>query len=531
MGLITNETTVSEYIAIGQHCSKLFRLTLFGFTMENAPHWSCYVHAITNFLTVGMESYIAMLFALRLWLMITRKNQMKMWLLEHTKYLTYICGLVMPTILSLFSILPQLIKGKSFVIPPNAENCITGFRQNAWQIILSGPGTTLPPFFLSASFGIHIAIVLCTVSTQNIMKDVKKFSTISYSSWIRMLWFGILFSLVVVINIVGDVKNSRNMIKNNTPEPGIKSIGIPYYLTAFVGVGVLLIFGTTVEAKKKLSTLFKSSLMGISSTLKSSTKMSQSNASQNMSINKSFNTSNITIDSNATLIPKSNSKDSINVPILQSLNNTSMSNGPMINSPISNGPMSNGPMPNIKNSVKAKKPEGEYEASLEFHKFMKSINDAVKEEDAMMMNNIDNEINYYSQSPPNHRMLSNGNITPRMMIPIQKFSPERIQQQQMQQMQYHQMQQPKQYPINNGASFSNSEYEYDYNKEDNQNLINKSHLFANTSNMSDDYYINMDREEGNNNKNNNNYIRSGTYTEEIVYPAKVSTSMRIKQMK
>jgi len=93
MGLITNPTTTSEYIAIGihslslislvlviyltynrnnlvtafsianigQHCSKLFRLILFGFTMENAPRWSCYVHAITNFLTVGMESYIAML--------------------------------------------------------------------------------------------------------------------------------------------------------------------------------------------------------------------------------------------------------------------------------------------------------------------------------------------------------------------------------------------------------------------------------------------------------------------------------------
>ncbi|ORX57193.1 hypothetical protein BCR36DRAFT_223854, partial [Piromyces finnis] len=319
MGLVKNETTVSEYIAIGIHClsvlslllviyltynrnnlvtifsianigqhfSKLFRLVLFGFTMNEAPLWSCYVHAITNFLTVGMESYIAMLFALRLWLMITTKNQMKMWLLEHNKYTTYICGLIIPTLLSIFSILPQLIKGKSFVIPSGAENCITGYRQNAWQILLSGPGTTLPPFFLSVAFGVHIAIVLCTVSTKNIMKDVKKFSTISYSSWIRMLWFGILFSLVVVINIIGDVKNSNKMIKDGTPEPGIKNIGIPYYLTAAVGVGVLLIFGTTVEAKKKISSLLHTSLMGISTTLKSS-KMSQS-TSQNMSMSKSYN--------------------------------------------------------------------------------------------------------------------------------------------------------------------------------------------------------------------------------------------------
>jgi hypothetical protein len=474
-----------------------------------------------------MESYIAMLFALRLWLMITTKNQMKMWLLEHSKYLTYVCGLAIPTVLSLFSILPQLLKGKSFVVPPDAENCITGYRQNAWQIILSGPGTTLPPFFLSASFGIHIAIVLCTVSTQNIMKDVKKFSTISYSSWIRMLYFGILFSLVVVINIIGDVKNSRAMIKNNTPEPGIKNIGIPYYLTAAVGVGVLLIFGTTVEAKKKISSLFKTSIMGISSTLKNS--KSQSNAtSQNMSMNKSFNTSNITIDSNATLIQKNTSYDNIQVPILQGLNSTTPKSTP-ISTPKSTTKLipkttPTPPLPNIKNSVKVKRPEGEYEASLEFNKFMKSVNEAVIQEDAML-NNIDNEINYYNfnQSPTNNHMMGNGSITPRMMIPIQKFSPERMHQ--------HQMQVQVQQNTYNTPSYSNIDYGYesnrdgyDSNKEDNARLLN-THLFSNRSN--DEYYINMNNE----NNNNNNYIRNATYTEEIVYPAKASTSMRIKQMK
>jgi len=243
-----NFVTLFSIANIGQHCSKLFRLILFGFTMKNAPTWCCYLHAFTNFLTVGMESYIAMLFAFRLWLIITRRT----WFIEHNKSMTYIFGIIIPFILSLFSILPQLLKGKNFVIPPDAENCITGYRQNAWQILLSGPFTTLPPFILSSIFGVHIVYVIYKESKQNVIKNVKKFSNISFSSWIRMLWFGILFGFIVVINIIGDFKNSFNMMLYDKPEPGIKGIGVSYCITAAVGFGVFVIFGTTVEAQKKI---------------------------------------------------------------------------------------------------------------------------------------------------------------------------------------------------------------------------------------------------------------------------------------
>jgi len=91
---------------------------------------------------------------MHLWLIITRK----LVLLGHREVLTLICGFGIPFILSLFSILPQLINGDSFAFS-NAENCVTGYRQNAWQIILSGPGTVLPPFILSIIFSGKLIII------------------------------------------------------------------------------------------------------------------------------------------------------------------------------------------------------------------------------------------------------------------------------------------------------------------------------------------------------------------------------------
>jgi len=70
-----------------------------------------------------------------------------------------------------------------------------------------------------------------------------------------MLWFGILFGFIVVINIIGDIRNSFNMMLYDTPEPGVKGISVAYCFTAAVGFGVFVIFGTTVEAQKKLSKL------------------------------------------------------------------------------------------------------------------------------------------------------------------------------------------------------------------------------------------------------------------------------------
>jgi len=500
--------------------------------MTNSPLWSCYVHAITNFLTVGMESYIAMLFALRLWLMITKKNAFKIWLLEHTKILTYIFGFGFPIVLSVFSILPQLLKGKNFVIPPKAENCITGYRTNPWQVVLSGPGTTLPPFVLSASFAVNIVLVLCTVSTNNIMKDVKKFSTISYSSWIRMLWFGVLFGLVVVINITGDIKNAKAMAKNGTLEPGIKNISIPYYITAGVGIGVLLIFGTTPEAKKKISSLVKNTLSGVTSLSgKKSQSQSQSqsqNHSRNPSQNFSFAQDISTKASNYSMSSINASSITIKVDSNSSFqasrNNMNM----------------NSPLPLIKNSIKPKKAVGELEATLEFNKFMKSINDEVREDEDdgflfknMYQNNtfaygdnnkIYSEIKDYSVNP------QRGNITPRMMIPIQKFSNERI----------HQQQQIQQY--NSSNSFSSDEY--NFNTRDDRNLVNKTRKYSEADSDQATFYQStivsgynnsqMDsfiRMEDDNRKgySENNYVRDGVYTEEIVYPAKVSTSKIVKQ--
>lgn len=259
---------------MGQHLSKLFRLIFFGFEMAAAPLWACYVHAFTNFLTVGMESYISMVFTMRLWLMITNKNHFKLWLLTKVKYITYICGVVIPIILACFSIAPQLFQGRNFIIPSDAENCIAGYRTNTWQIFLSGMGTSFPPLIVSVFMGVHIFYVMCVVSTQTLMKDVKKFSTISYSSWIRMLWFAIFFSIIVSVNVIGDINNIRNKNKYGTPEPK-PVLGIPYYLTACVGAGVLLIFGTTVEAKRKISSLLKKSISGFTSTLVNSSKKSQ----------------------------------------------------------------------------------------------------------------------------------------------------------------------------------------------------------------------------------------------------------------
>eukprot|EP00833_Pecoramyces_ruminatium_P004103 jgi/Orpsp1_1/1178135/evm.model.c7180000064182.1 len=291
--LTHNKNRLITYFAIaniGQHLSKLFRLVIFDFKMTNSPLWSCYFHAFTNFLTVGMESYIEFLFSLHLWVLITKKNSFKSCLFRNMKTLTYIFGFGLPFLLSLFSILPQIIQGKKFVIPPNAENCITGYRQNPWQIILSGPGTTLPPFLLSSGFAMNIVYVIYSVSTKKIMNNIKKFSTISYSSWIRMLWFGLVSSLVVVVNVIGDFKNAIAMYKYGTPEPGIKTISIPYFITAGVGIFTLLIFGTTPESKRKISRLMNSSFSYSISSSKNNKSYSHSQSyTNNYSQSQSFN--------------------------------------------------------------------------------------------------------------------------------------------------------------------------------------------------------------------------------------------------
>jgi len=570
MGFYNGETTLSEIIAIaihclsiiclllviyltyernnlvmffsvaniGQHLSKLFRLVIFGFTMTNSPRWSCYVHAITNFLTVGMESYISMLFALRLWLMITRKNQFKMWLIEHSKILTYVFGFTVPSILSIFSILPQLIKGKDFIVPPNAENCISGYRQNAWQIILSGPGTTLPPFLFSSVFAANIVLVVCTVSTNSIMKDVKKFSTISYSSWIRMLWFGVLFGLVVVLNITGDIKNAKAMINNGTMEPGIKNISIPYYITAGVGMGVLLIFGTTAEAKKKISSLVKNSISGItSSTRKSqshSRSMSQGFSSSNMSQNLSL-AQDISITKNSVLSSTSN------------LNSIKVDSSFTAPSQLSQA-TSTGGIPKIKSGIKPKKAVGELEATLEFNKFMKSINDEVREDEEndllfktpQMYTNTygspdvnirfyNDNMNDYPQSPA-HRMLSN-NITPRMMVPIQKFSQERMHQQQLQ------------YSNQNNTSFVSDDLNFGREEKNmNKKKYNYSDIesdqatYFQATNISGynnsiiDSYIKLDDDDSKTYQGNLS-IRDGYYSEEIIYPTKLAVSKIVRNVK
>lgn len=465
--------------------------------------------------------------------MITKKNQFKMWLLEHTKILTYIFGFGCPIILSLFSIFPQLIAGKSFVIPPKAENCITGYRTNAWQIILSGPGTTLPPFALSSVFAANIVFVVCTVSTKSIMKDVKKFSTISYSSWIRMLWFGVLFGLVVVLNIVGDINNARNMINNNTPEPGIKNISIPYYITAGVGMGILLIFGTTPEAKKKISSLVKNSISGITSSTKKSQSRSQNQSqsqgqSQNFSLIQDISTiknSSFSVNSSSNITIKVDS--SFTTPISQSSSMTM-------------------PMPKIKNSVKPKKAVGELEASLEFNKFMKSINDEVREEDendllfkgpGMFHGNYggsdiniryyDNNANDYPQVPA-HRMLSN-NITPRMMVPIQKFSQERMHQQQLH---YH----------NQNMSYSSDDFtygkedktsnkkKYQYSEVDSdQATYYQGTTISGYGNSIVDNYIKLDDDQKT--YQGGYSIKDGYYSEEIIYPNKLTLSKVVRNVK
>jgi len=522
-----NLVTYFSIANIGQHLSKLFRLVIFGFTMEHSPLWSCYVHAFTNFLTVGMESYISMLFAMRLWLMITRKNEFKMWILENTKHLTYICGFGIPIFLSFFSVLPQIFKGSSFKIPSEAENCITGYRQNYWQILLSGPGTTLPPFLLSSVFAANIVFVICTVSTNNIMKDVKKFSTISYSSWIRMLWFGVFFGFVVVINVLGDFKNASALKNKGIPEPGIKNIPITYYVTAAVGFGVLLIFGTTPEAKKKISSLVKNSFSGISSSMVSSSKRSQNKSqtynisTQDLSSQKgsnfsmSNNTSTYTLkEMSATSLASSRSESNLNIPL-------------------------------FKNSVKPKKPVGELEASLEFNKFMKSVNDIMKDEDdddfVIDVNNLkgynaygtdsniikfgsDSDLKNY-QPPPNYRMLNN-NITPRMMVPIQKISSERLHQQQMHNASFSSSSGVNDYNSNNSSNNSNS--------RDDKALLNKKPK-KQSSGDSSTYYQSSSNPAGYNMieeeiENEGRFsIRDGIYTEEILFPAKVSTSKIVKK--
>ncbi|ORX77604.1 hypothetical protein BCR32DRAFT_270570 [Anaeromyces robustus] len=514
---------------IGQHLSKLFRLVIFGFSMTNSPTWSCFVHAITNFLTVGMEAYIAMLFAMRLWLMITKKNPFKLLLLRNTEILTYVCGFGIPSVLSLFSIFPQIIESMQhkFIIPPEAENCITGYRHNAWQIILSGPGTTLPPFLLSAGFGIHIGIVICTVSTQNIMKDVKKFSTISYSSWIRMLWFGIFFCVVVVLNITSDITNAKKMSNNGTPEPGVHNIGIAYYITAAVGMGILLIFGTTAEAKKKISSLIKSSIHGLSSSVTLSKRSQSQSQSQIKSQNQSQDMSSYSLNSNPF-------GSNINIKIEPSKSNLTKSislDSDMV------------PMTNIKNSgLKPKRDIGDLEATMEFNKFMKSINDSVKTDDNNSENSFLNnkhKATFYSSDgnlyntrsntfdsdpytnhplPPPHRQLNN--ITPRMMVPIQKYSHQRMQQQLL-------INQLQQYQINHNNSmdsfddirrdFSESEMSTKYSHDSHDSVNNLAYMKINDED--EDYDV------------PSKFVRDATYTEEIIYPAKASVSVKIKQTK
>jgi len=83
------------------------------------------------------------------WFIITRK----IWLLGRREGITLTLGFGIPIILSLFSILPQIISKKNDSFPSNTKNCSTGYRQNAWQIILSGPGTVIPPLIISLLFG------------------------------------------------------------------------------------------------------------------------------------------------------------------------------------------------------------------------------------------------------------------------------------------------------------------------------------------------------------------------------------------
>jgi len=398
---------------------------------------------------------------------------------------------------------------------------MAGYRQLPWQINLTGPGTLLPPTFLAIIFGIHIAIVLCTVSTQNIVKDVKKFSTISYSSWIRMLWFGILFCVVVAINVGRDYKNAKNLKEFGTPEPALYEIGVGYLVTAGLGVGVLLIFGTTVEAKKKISKLIKSSFDGISSSI--FTKKSSQTQSQSRTYNNSsFNTSYLG-GPDSSLVIKTD-----NLSYQKGLNS--------VTSPLS--PKSTISVNTVKNSsAKAKKPIDEIEASMEFTKFMKSVNKVVKDENEfkefssfnrnmghpMMMYDREHDLNINTDFPPPPQFYANnGSITPRMMIPIQKFSHQRMQAQQQIQ---HQQSIPQLSPIaDDNQTLINSNYRLDEESLLKNIDIDESIIRVNSTTSSINPNI------GNNSYSNQNvnYVRNGTFTEEIVYPPKLSFSVKMK---
>jgi len=301
--------TYFSIAGIGHTCSEVFRIMFFGFSMKDSPKWSCYVYTYTNFLTLGMESYIVMCFVMHLWLVITKK----LILLGHREILTIICGFVIPFILSLFSVFPQFINGDSFAFP-NAENCVTGYRQNAWQILLSGPGTVLPPFILSILFSAHIAYCFFTEPRQKITRNIEIFSTISYDSWARMLLFGILFGFLLVISIFSDIKNSINMIKYNTPEPGINSIDIIYFINAGMGIIVLFIFGTSSEAKKEISN-FNTLPLHVSSNPELSYKFSnKSNKSRNPDLSYKYsNKSKSSKNSNPELSYKYSSKSHLSI--------------------------------------------------------------------------------------------------------------------------------------------------------------------------------------------------------------------------
>jgi len=106
-----------------------------------------------------------------------------------------------------------------------------------------------------------------------------------------MLLFGILFGFLLVINIISDIKNSINMIKYSTPEPGIDSINLNYYINSAMGFFVLIIFGTSSEAKKSISK-FNTLPLHVSSNPELSYKYSNKNRNPELSYKYSSKSSN-----------------------------------------------------------------------------------------------------------------------------------------------------------------------------------------------------------------------------------------------